>query len=123
MGGLEDIKNEAVDLVSFLSPFLFLLFLVLFSDSCYYNATCFSVLQERIPVDEVFRELNCSKEGLTNEEGQKRLQVFGPNKLEEKEAIIINSFIFFSLKLNLLMCILISAQTLCFFHRSGKQTA
>ncbi|KAG4961662.1 hypothetical protein JHK87_038295 [Glycine soja] len=29
---------------------------------------------ERIPVDEVFRELNCSKEGLSNEEGQKRLQ-------------------------------------------------
>ncbi|GAU27850.1 hypothetical protein TSUD_114300 [Trifolium subterraneum] len=39
---------------------------------------------ERIPVDEVFRELNCTKEGLTNEEGQKRLAVFGPNKLEEK---------------------------------------
>lgn len=52
----------------------------------------FVFLQERIPVDEVFRELNCTKEGLTNEEGQKRLQVFGPNKLEEKEAII-NSFI------------------------------
>ncbi|KHN22411.1 ATPase 9, plasma membrane-type [Glycine soja] len=48
-------------------------------------------LQERIPIDEVFRELNCSKEGLSNEEGQKRLQVFGPNKLEEKKAIIINS--------------------------------
>lgn len=35
-------------------------------------------------MDEVFRELNCTKEGLTNEEGQKRLTVFGPNKLEEK---------------------------------------
>ncbi|CAL0321979.1 unnamed protein product [Lupinus luteus] len=43
---------------------------------------------ERIPVDEVFKELNCSKEGLTNEEGQKRLLVFGPNKLEEKKAMI-----------------------------------
>ncbi|KAK7270632.1 hypothetical protein RJT34_25937 [Clitoria ternatea] len=42
---------------------------------------------ERIPVDEVFRELNCSREGLTNEEGQKRLQVFGPNKLEEKKVL------------------------------------
>ncbi|KEH39623.1 putative proton-exporting ATPase [Medicago truncatula] len=40
---------------------------------------------ERIPVDEVFRELNCTKEGLTNDEGQKRLEVFGPNKLEEKK--------------------------------------
>jgi len=45
-------------------------------------------LQERIPVDEVFRELNCTKEGLTNDEGQKRLEVFGPNKLEEKKVII-----------------------------------
>jgi H+-transporting ATPase len=44
-------------------------------------------LQERIPVDEVFRELNCTKEGLTNEEGQKRLAVFGPNKLEEKKVL------------------------------------
>ncbi|GAU27849.1 hypothetical protein TSUD_114290 [Trifolium subterraneum] len=29
---------------------------------------------ERIPVDEVFRELNCTKEGLTNEEGEKSEQ-------------------------------------------------
>ncbi|XLR29974.1 hypothetical protein S83_057874 [Arachis hypogaea] len=29
---------------------------------------------ERIPVEEVFRELNCTKDGLTNEEGQKRLK-------------------------------------------------
>ncbi|WVZ14203.1 hypothetical protein V8G54_011769, partial [Vigna mungo] len=64
MGGLEDIKNEAVDL-------------------------------ERIPVDEVFRELNCTKEGLTTEEGDKRLQVFGPNKLEEKEESKLLKFLGF----------------------------
>ncbi|XP_054782343.1 plasma membrane ATPase-like [Prosopis cineraria] len=40
---------------------------------------------ERIPIDEVFRELNCTKEGLTSEEGQKRIAVFGLNKLEEKK--------------------------------------
>ncbi|XP_008228760.1 PREDICTED: ATPase 9, plasma membrane-type [Prunus mume] len=39
---------------------------------------------ERIPVLEVFEQLQCTKEGLSTEEGQKRLQVFGPNKLEEK---------------------------------------
>ncbi|QCD95226.1 H+-transporting ATPase [Vigna unguiculata] len=50
---------------------------------------------ERIPVDEVFRELNCTKEGLTNEEGEKRLQVFGPNKLEEKEESKILKFLGF----------------------------
>lgn len=51
-------------------------------------------LQERIPVDEVFRELNCTKEGLTNEEGQKRLSVFGPNKLEEKKVLHLTFSIF-----------------------------
>ncbi|KAF1859521.1 hypothetical protein Lal_00010105, partial [Lupinus albus] len=50
---------------------------------------------ERIPVDEVFRELNCSKEGLTNEEGQKRLEVFGPNKLEEKKESKLLKFLGF----------------------------
>ncbi|CAN0862532.1 ATPase 9, plasma membrane-type [Linum grandiflorum] len=51
--GLEEIKNENVDL-------------------------------ERIPVEEVFQQLQCSRSGLTTDEGQKRLQIFGPNKLEEK---------------------------------------
>ncbi|KAK4780969.1 hypothetical protein SAY87_017075 [Trapa incisa] len=41
---------------------------------------------ERIPVDEVFEQLKCSREGLSTEEGQKRLQIFGPDKLEEKKA-------------------------------------
>ncbi|TQD95498.1 hypothetical protein C1H46_018910 [Malus baccata] len=40
---------------------------------------------ERIPVQEVFEQLNCTKEGLSSDEGQKRLQIFGPNKLEEKK--------------------------------------
>ncbi|KAK3188615.1 hypothetical protein Dsin_028176 [Dipteronia sinensis] len=40
---------------------------------------------ERIPVDEVFEQLKCTREGLSNEEGQKRLEIFGPNKLEEKK--------------------------------------
>ncbi|KAL5774852.1 hypothetical protein ACOSP7_012409 [Xanthoceras sorbifolium] len=39
---------------------------------------------ERIPVEEVFEQLNCTKNGLSSEEGQKRLEIFGPNKLEEK---------------------------------------
>ncbi|GMP34504.1 hypothetical protein CsSME_00007343 [Camellia sinensis var. sinensis] len=40
---------------------------------------------ERIPVEEVFEQLKCTKEGLSNEEGDQRLQIFGPNKLEEKK--------------------------------------
>ncbi|KAE8710939.1 ATPase 9, plasma membrane-type [Hibiscus syriacus] len=39
---------------------------------------------ERIPVEEVFQQLKCTKKGLTTDEGLKRLQIFGPNKLEEK---------------------------------------
>ncbi|OIV97254.1 hypothetical protein TanjilG_10788 [Lupinus angustifolius] len=38
---------------------------------------------ENIPIEEVFQHLKCSKEGLSSEEGEKRLLVFGPNKLEE----------------------------------------
>jgi H+-transporting ATPase len=32
----------------------------------------------------VFEQLKCSKDGLSSDEGANRLQVFGPNKLEEK---------------------------------------
>lgn len=42
-------------------------------------------LQEHIPIEEVFEQLKCTREGLTSEEGAHRLQVFGPNKLEEKK--------------------------------------
>jgi H+-transporting ATPase len=47
-------------------------------------------------VHEVFEQLQCSREGLSTEEGNKRLQIFGPNKLEEKKAIFIYFFCLFS---------------------------
>ncbi|KAL3623955.1 ATPase 8, plasma membrane-type [Castilleja foliolosa] len=40
---------------------------------------------ENIPIEEVFAELKCSREGLSSDEGAKRLEIFGPNKLEEKK--------------------------------------
>ncbi|KAG5225978.1 ATPase family protein [Salix suchowensis] len=40
---------------------------------------------ERIPVKEVFDQLRCTKEGLTSAQGEERLAIFGPNKLEEKK--------------------------------------
>ncbi|KAK9715495.1 hypothetical protein RND81_06G168300 [Saponaria officinalis] len=40
---------------------------------------------ENIPIEEVFEQLKCSREGLTSEEGAHRLELFGPNKLEEKK--------------------------------------
>lgn len=39
---------------------------------------------EKIPVEDVFTILNCTREGLTDDEATKRLDIFGYNKLEEK---------------------------------------
>jgi len=44
-----------------------------------------SVDLERIPIEEVFEQLRCTREGLSSTEGENRLQVFGFNKLEEKK--------------------------------------
>ncbi|CAD6241885.1 unnamed protein product [Miscanthus lutarioriparius] len=41
-------------------------------------------MQETVPVQEVFQHLKCSKQGLSSAEGENRLKIFGPNKLEEK---------------------------------------
>ncbi|KAL2632628.1 hypothetical protein R1flu_004107 [Riccia fluitans] len=40
---------------------------------------------EHIPLEEVFQQLKCTTEGLTTQEGEARLQIFGYNKLEEKK--------------------------------------
>ncbi|CAL4897379.1 unnamed protein product [Urochloa decumbens] len=40
---------------------------------------------ENIPLEEVFENLRCSREGLSTQQAQQRLEIFGPNKLEEKE--------------------------------------
>jgi len=50
---------------------------------------------ENIPVEEVFQQLKCSREGLSSEEGEKRLQIFGPNKLEEKKDCKLLKFLGF----------------------------
>ncbi|XVF48170.1 hypothetical protein PTKIN_Ptkin03bG0169400 [Pterospermum kingtungense] len=54
-----------------------------------------SVDLERIPIEEVFEQLKCTRAGLTSEEGANRLQVFGPNKLEEKKESKILKFLGF----------------------------
>jgi len=50
---------------------------------------------ENIPVEEVFTQLKCSREGLTSDEGAKRLQIFGANKLEEKKECKLLKFLGF----------------------------
>nr|GEZ07230.1 ATPase 2, plasma membrane-type-like [Tanacetum cinerariifolium] len=54
-------------------------------DYCFCYLVTLGRPQETVPVEEVFETLKCTKEGLTSEEGNKRLNIFGPNKLEEKK--------------------------------------
>lgn len=51
------------------------------------------VLQEKIPIEEVFEQLKCTREGLSADEGVNRLQIFGPNKLEEKKVHFVCAFV------------------------------
>ncbi|CAM6033595.1 unnamed protein product [Sphagnum compactum] len=39
---------------------------------------------ENVAIEEVFAQLRCTKEGLTTDEGNNRLAIFGSNKLQEK---------------------------------------
>ncbi|KAL9226917.1 hypothetical protein vseg_002674 [Gypsophila vaccaria] len=50
---------------------------------------------EKIPIEEVFEQLRCSKEGLSSDEGNSRLELFGPNKLEEKKESKLLKFLGF----------------------------
>lgn len=53
------------------------------------------ISQEKIPIEEVFQQLKCTREGLTTQEGEERIQIFGPNKLEEKKESKILKFLGF----------------------------
>lgn len=50
---------------------------------------------EKVPIEEVFEQLKCTKGGLTTEEGDNRLKIFGLNKLEEKKESKILKFLGF----------------------------
>ena len=40
---------------------------------------------ETIVIEDVFQLLQCNDQGLSNQEAQRRLEIFGPNKLEQEE--------------------------------------
>lgn len=40
---------------------------------------------ETIVIDDVFKLLQCTEEGLTEEEAKRRYEIFGPNRLESEE--------------------------------------
>ncbi|KNA25642.1 hypothetical protein SOVF_004630 [Spinacia oleracea] len=50
---------------------------------------------EKIPIEEVFSSLQCSREGLTTENATSRLDIFGHNKLEEKKESKLLKFLGF----------------------------
>ncbi|KAH1253892.1 ATPase 7, plasma membrane-type [Glycine max] len=50
---------------------------------------------ENIPIEEIFDNLKCKKEGLSSEQVQQRLDLFGYNKLEEKMESKILKFLGF----------------------------
>lgn len=47
--------------------------------------TSYHRLQERIPLEQVFELLKTSPTGLSSDDAEARLQIFGPNKLEERK--------------------------------------
>ncbi|GFS42319.1 H[+]-ATPase 7 [Actinidia rufa] len=53
------------------------------------------LVQRNIPIEEVFEKLACTSAGLCTDEVQKRLDVFGYNKLEEKKESKILKFLGF----------------------------
>ena len=40
---------------------------------------------ETVQIDDVFQLLQCDENGLDSQEAQRRLEIFGPNKLEDKQ--------------------------------------
>ncbi|XP_024012833.1 ATPase 7, plasma membrane-type isoform X2 [Eutrema salsugineum] len=54
-----------------------------------------SIDLENVPVEEVFQHLKCTKEGLSSNDVQERLTLFGYNKLEEKKESKILKFLGF----------------------------
>ncbi|EAU89252.1 plasma membrane H(+)-ATPase 1 [Coprinopsis cinerea okayama7 len=50
---------------------------------------------ETIEVDDVLQLLQCNEHGLSHEEAERRLQIFGPNKLEEKSQNAFLQFLSF----------------------------
>lgn len=51
------------------------------------SGIAYFVLQERVPLDEVFGQLKASRGGLSSADAEARLVLFGPNKLEKSPVI------------------------------------
>lgn len=85
---LEAINNETIDLVVKNLLYILLDYLHIIVKCIWLVSICRLVPQENIPIEEVLDKLKCTEEGLTSDEVERRLQVFGHNKLEEKRVLI-----------------------------------
>lgn len=104
---MQALKNEAVDLVNNNTIILFInifhLFLVFIIDNNnvagvddeFELINTYLFLKENIAMEEVFEKLRCTEEGLSSDDAGRRLEIFGYNKLEEKEVCIISSSLVF----------------------------
>ena len=57
---------------------------------------------ETIGVEDVFQLLQCDDRGLADEEARRRIELFGPNKLEEKHVnpfLQVGHFVFLDFKI------------------------
>ncbi|XXG75237.1 hypothetical protein AAC387_Pa07g3789 [Persea americana] len=73
-----------------------------------------------IPIELLLKELKCTAEGLTSEEGANRLRIFGPNKLEEKKKSKILKFLGYMW--NPLSCVMIFAAIIAIGMNGGGKT-
>lgn len=71
-------------------------------------------------MEEVFEQLRCSREGLTSEDGEERLKVFGLNKLEEVSVSLVHGCVHHTLDLaspHLKLAAMLPASSTCSIQR------
>ncbi|KAK7843634.1 atpase 7 [Quercus suber] len=73
---------------------------------------------ENIPIEEVCEHLKCTREGLNSDEVQKRLEVFGHSKLEEKRGKDLDVYDFVGI-----LTLLIINSTISFIEENNAGNA
>ncbi|CAJ1948091.1 unnamed protein product [Sphenostylis stenocarpa] len=92
---LEAIIKEAVDLLGKYNNLSAWKGMLEQEGDCIVYASEIKERKENIPLEEVFDNLKCTREGLSSEKVQERLDLFGYNKLEEKKESKILKFLGF----------------------------
>lgn len=103
--GPEKFSSDEADLVSAPATYVRHCNITVLGFWCMHNALCgYNTIQESLPLEEVFEQLNTSRTGLSSSDAAERLQLFGANRLQEKRVSspffmpvnwIVNSYLFF----------------------------